>query len=201
MGAIASAPVSLAVRSACGPRGRPGAGGGRGEAAGRRLRTPNFPAWWRGVGSGSNGRSGRRRAGVGRVTRAGSRGSRADGGFRGPAGGSRVVRARWCAIVREDLVDHRGLGDARDDPHEPATYRARERVDLDDLLHRSPTGGLGGRESERPRTWPCPACPKGRLAYQPSDSVVTCPLMQQCATDPYFRGPLCVAGLVSALMP
>jgi len=50
--------------------------------------------------------------------------------------------------MREDPVDHRGLGDARDDPHGPATRRARQRVDLEDLLQqgRPPAGRLGRRQ-------------------------------------------------------
>ena len=38
------------------------------------------------------------------------------------------------AEVREDVVDYRPLGDARDDPHVPVTRRAGKRVDLEDLL-------------------------------------------------------------------
>ena len=55
------------------------------------------------------------------------------------------------AEVRGDLVDHRGLGDERDDPHGPETHRTRERVDLKDLLQeRRPAGGdLARREARR----------------------------------------------------
>ena len=51
----------------------------------------------------------------------------------------------------EDLVDHRRLSDARDDPHGFAIRRTRERVDLEDLLQeaRPSAGGLGQRESSR----------------------------------------------------
>jgi hypothetical protein len=36
--------------------------------------------------------------------------------------------------MREDPVDHRDLGDERDDPHGAMAGRARQRVDLEDLL-------------------------------------------------------------------
>ncbi len=53
--------------------------------------------------------------------------------------------------MREDPVDHRGLGDERDDPQGAMAGRARQRVDLEDLLQerRPPAGRLGGRESWR----------------------------------------------------
>ncbi len=53
--------------------------------------------------------------------------------------------------VGEDLVDHRRMGDERDDPHGPATRRTRERVDLNYLrqLRRKAAGGLGRREAWR----------------------------------------------------
>jgi len=55
------------------------------------------------------------------------------------------------AEVREDLVDHRDLEDARDDPHGAMAGRAREWVDLEELLEqrRPPAGGLRGGESWR----------------------------------------------------
>jgi hypothetical protein len=83
--------------------------------------------------------------------------------------------------VREDLVDHRRLGDERDEAHRAVAGRTRERVDLNELLqegrrrafaHRrlasvgarrgaaTMAGGPQGAGS---------ACrmPRGRLAYQP----------------------------------
>jgi len=45
-----------------------------------------------------------------------------------------VARERSGSGDGEDLVNHRRVGNERDDPHGPATRRARERVDLDDLL-------------------------------------------------------------------
>jgi hypothetical protein len=53
--------------------------------------------------------------------------------------------------MREDPVDHRDLGDERDDPHGAMAGRARQRVDLEHLLQqgRPPAGGLGRRESWR----------------------------------------------------
>ncbi len=51
--------------------------------------------------------------------------------------------------MREDPVVHRRLGDERDDPHGAMAGRARERVDLEELLPEGPSsaGGLGRRES------------------------------------------------------
>ncbi len=53
--------------------------------------------------------------------------------------------------VREDLVDHRRLGNERDEPHGAMAGRTRQRVDLEDLLEqgRPPAAGLGRRESWR----------------------------------------------------
>jgi len=53
--------------------------------------------------------------------------------------------------MREDPVDHRDLGDDRDDPHGAMAGRARQRVDLEHLLQqgRPPAGGFGRRESWR----------------------------------------------------
>jgi hypothetical protein len=60
--------------------------------------------------------------------------------------------------VDEDLVDHRRVGDARDDPQRPATRRTRERVDFEDLVEegRPPAGGLRRRQLRRGhhREWP-----------------------------------------------
>lgn len=55
------------------------------------------------------------------------------------------------AEVRQDLVDHRPLGDDRHDPHGRVTGGAAERVDLKDLpQERGPrAAGLGGREPGR----------------------------------------------------
>ena len=102
---------------ACHPRHRSPRGGGEtGPCSGAVLR----------------GRSGRRRTGLGRVTRAGVR----------LTGGA-------AAEVGEDLVDHRRLRDEGDDPHRALTRRARERVDLEDLLEERgpPAAGLGRREA------------------------------------------------------
>jgi len=51
--------------------------------------------------------------------------------------------------MHEDLVDHRRLGDERDDPHGAMARRARQRVDLENLLleGRPSAAGLGRRES------------------------------------------------------
>lgn len=48
--------------------------------------------------------------------------------------------------VRQDLVDHRALGDDRHDPHGALARRARERVHLEELPQecRPAAGGLGG---------------------------------------------------------
>lgn len=56
--------------------------------------------------------------------------------------------------MREEFVDHRRLGDERGEPHGPATRRARERVDLDDLLEqgRQATCSLGRRRPRRGAT-------------------------------------------------
>jgi len=58
-----------------------------------------------------------------------------------PCGGAR-------AQVREDLVDHRRLRDARHDPHRAGAARAHERVDLVDLPQQRgpPARRLGGGE-------------------------------------------------------
>jgi len=55
------------------------------------------------------------------------------------------------AEVREDLVDHGPLRDAGDEAHHAVAGRAREGVDLEDLLQqrRPPAGGLGGPEPWR----------------------------------------------------
>jgi len=88
-----------------------------------------------------------------------ARSRRSSGRGRTPRGG--VGRRRGAgAEVREDLVDHGPLRDARDDPHGPATGRAGQRVDLKDLLQ------------ERRRR----AFAHRRLAYQWSYRVVTCSL-------------------------
>ena len=88
------------------------------------------------------GRRGRAQGAVGAAA-----GARVDGGLRGPPCASRAARS----AMREDPVDHRGLGDERDNPHGAMAGRARERVDLKDLLEqrRPPAGGLGGRQPRR----------------------------------------------------
>ena len=71
---------------------------------------------------------------------------RASSGERASAG------ARAAGLeMREDLVDHRRLGDERDDPHGAVARGTRERVDFEDLLQqgRPAAGGLRGRESWR----------------------------------------------------
>ena len=52
------------------------------------------------------------------------------------------------AQVHQDLVNHRGLRDARHDPHRAGAARARERIDLEDLPQerRPPARRLGGGE-------------------------------------------------------
>jgi hypothetical protein len=47
--------------------------------------------------------------------------------------------------------DHRGLRDERHDPHRAGALRARERVDLEDLLQqcRPAAGGVGGGQPRR----------------------------------------------------
>ena len=111
-------------------------------------RAPSVTAWSRGVGGAElTRRSGRWRAGVRRVTCRGPRlwrTSRADVGRGGHAG----------PTVGEDLVDHRRLGDERDEPHGPVTRRTREPVDLEEL----PEEGCRMAFARIPR---------GRLAYQP----------------------------------
>ncbi len=88
-------------------------------------------------------------------------GERAWGACRAPArGGPRrwgaprpgVCLARGAGPeVREDLVDHRRLGNERDDPHGAMAGRTYQRVDHDNLLEqgRPPATGLGRRESWR----------------------------------------------------
>jgi hypothetical protein len=53
--------------------------------------------------------------------------------------------------VGEDWVDHRRLGDAGDEAPRAVAGRARQRVDLENLLEqgRPPAAGLGRRESGR----------------------------------------------------
>ena len=82
------------------------------------------------------------------------------------AGGAR-------AEVREDLVDHRRLGDARHDPHGTVAGRARERIDLEDLLEqrRPAAGGLGGRQSWRGDDGGRHRRRGGRLAPHPARAV------------------------------
>jgi len=79
-----------------------------------------------------------------------ARSRRSPGRGRTPRGG--VGRRRGAgAEVREDLVDHGPLRDERDDPHGPATGRAGQRVDLEDLLQerRPSAAGLGRRQPWR----------------------------------------------------
>ncbi len=165
--------------------------GGRraGADAGGAHRTPPWDRRARrtsprgGPSSGGASACGRRPTGVRRVTCPGWRGPRRWGAPRADVG--RVGRAG--AEVGENLVDHRRLGDARDDPHGPATRRTRERVDLEDLRQerRPPAGGLGRRASWRGDEGGGPSAgagaafrrvPRGRLAYQPSYRVVTWPV-------------------------
>jgi hypothetical protein len=85
--------------------------------------------------------------------------------------------------VGEDLVNHRRLGDAGDDAHRAVAGRARERVDLRDLLqeHRRRAfahrrlasvgasrgeGTMAGGPSA-PVGADFPRMPRGRFAYQP----------------------------------
>jgi hypothetical protein len=55
------------------------------------------------------------------------------------------------AEVREDLVDHRRLGDEGDDAHRAVAGGTGERIDFEDLLQegRPSVGGLRGRQSWR----------------------------------------------------
>ena len=120
-----SIPDERAHRAA--PTSEPGGAGrhsgasGRGEGRGVRRRSSTRAT--------SDGRGGRGRAARPRLR---------------PCGGAR-------APVRQDLVDHRRLRDARHDPHRAGAVRARERVDLEDLpqQRRPSASGLGGRELRR----------------------------------------------------
>ncbi len=78
------------------------------------------------------------------------------------------------AAVREDLVDHRGLGDARDDPHGPATGRAGQRVNFEELRQerRRSAGTMAGGPAAAASAL-FSHMPRERLAYQPSYRVVT----------------------------
>jgi len=113
------------------------------------------------------------------------------GSAAGPVGrGGLGPRRGTGPEVREDLVDDRRLGDARDDAHCAMAGRAGGRVDLEDLLQHSrpAAGGLGrlgrrgagtiaggisalaGPPSVRP---PCrngrwPLSPSGRAAAAPA---------------------------------
>ncbi|WP_439643985.1 hypothetical protein, partial [Gemmatimonas sp.] len=89
---------------------------------------------------------------------------------------------------REDLIDHRRLGEERDDPHGAMAGRARERVDLEELLEerrreafaqrRAASGGAsrgaglmaGGPSAVAGAAFP--RVPRGRVAYQPEYRVV-----------------------------
>ncbi len=64
-----------------------------------------------------------------------------------PRPGVRLARAAGPE-VGEDLVDHRRLGDERDEPHRAVAGRAHQRVHLKDLLEerRPPAGGLCRRQ-------------------------------------------------------
>lgn len=72
--------------------------------------------------------------------------ARIDAGLRGPPCALRAARVRRCATNRP-ITDR--LGDERDEPHRAMAGRARERVDLGNLLQegRQSAGGLGRRES------------------------------------------------------
>ncbi len=114
-------------------------------------------------------------------------GARVDGGA--PRGVGRGRRA--SAEVGEDLVDHRRLGDERDDAHHAVAGRTRERVDLNELLqegrrrafaHRRlasvgaslSAGAIAGGVSAGAGS-ACRRMPRGRLAYQPEYRVVPWP--------------------------
>jgi hypothetical protein len=93
----------LARRASGGPRWVAAVGGAPSDAPVGRPRTPNVPARSRGVGGGVLRRSaGRRRLGRG------ARGA-------GPE-------------VGEDLIDHRRLGDARNDPHRAVTVTSPQKT-------------------------------------------------------------------------
>ena len=79
---------------------------------------------------------------------------------------------------REDLIDHRRMGEERDDPHGAMAGRARERVDLEDLLKqgRPPADASVGASGRAGTITGGPSAPvgaafwrmpRGRLAYQP----------------------------------
>jgi len=98
------------------------------------------------------GRSWRRRPGVGRVTRLGSSGPTSIGA---PRLGVRLAGDARAA-VREDLVDHGPWRAAGDETQHAVAARAREGVDLDELLqHRRPPSRCppSGRRT----------CPTGRF--------------------------------------
>ena len=114
----------LVGRENGGSSGGGDAGGDRSDALVGLPPTPKVPAGRRGDGALQ-----RRRARAVRVTRPG----------RGPAsmGGSAARGAG--PEIREDPVDHQRLGDERDDPHGAMAGRARERVDLENLLQGAAT--------------------------------------------------------------
>jgi hypothetical protein len=87
------------------------------------------------------------------------------------------------AEVGEDLVDHRRLGDERDEAHRAVAGRARQRVHLNDLLEARRrrafahwrlasvgasrgAGTMAGGPSAVARA-AFSRMPRGRLAYQP----------------------------------
>ena len=122
------------VRGGWGPIRRPGGTTTRAE----RPRTS----------SGSRGRTQRVRwVAAGRRVALGADVARVDGGAPRAAGRP----GGGAGEVPQDLVDHRRLGDAGDDAHGAVARRAREGVDLEDLLQkrRPPAGGLGRRQAWR----------------------------------------------------
>ena len=111
-------------------------------------------------GACTHGESGRRRTGVRRVTRPGSRRRASARGAPWP--GERLTGGAGTE-VREALVDHRRLGDDGDDARRAVAGGLRERVDLEALLEQDcpPARGLGRRQpwrgNDRRRPPPSPA--------------------------------------------
>jgi hypothetical protein len=91
--------------------------------------------------------------------------------------------------VGEDLVDHRRLRDERDDPHRALTRRARERVDLEDLLEqrRPPAAGLGRREAGRGDDGGWPVRGGGRRLVPHATGAVGIPAIVSCRDVPFVR--------------
>lgn len=120
----------------------------RGPLAGARGRTGGHPARPRPV---SRVPGVRVRGGLGRGSGEGSSrrtpNRRRMGRRRAPCPGCGGAGAE----VRQDLVDHRRVGDDRDDPHGPVAAGAGERVDLEEPAQqrRPPAGDLGGHKPRR----------------------------------------------------